>query len=97
MSTGRKIVTKNRKAYHEYSITDRYDAGLVLMGSEIKSIRGNRVNIADGFVQEKGRELWLMNVHIAPYLLSLQNSCQLEQKMSSGWRMGESNSRPRAC
>lgn len=67
MSIGRKIVTKNRKAYHEYSITDRYDAGLVLMGSEIKSIRGNRVNISDGFVQEKGRELWLMNVHIAPY------------------------------
>jgi SsrA-binding protein len=67
MSTGRKVVTKNRKAYHEYSITDRYDAGLVLMGSEIKSIRGNRVNITDGFVQEKGRELWLMNVHIAPY------------------------------
>jgi SsrA-binding protein len=65
--SGRKIVTKNRKAHHEYSITDRYDAGLVLMGSEIKSIRGNRINIADGFVQAKGRELWLMNVHIAPY------------------------------
>ena len=67
MSTGRKIITKNRKAHHEYLVTDRYDAGLVLMGSEIKSIRGNRINIADGFVQEKGRELWLMNVHIAPY------------------------------
>jgi len=67
MSTGRKVVTKNRKAHHEYLVTDRYDAGLVLMGSEIKSIRDNRINIADGFVQEKGRELWLMNVHIAPY------------------------------
>ena len=67
MSNGRKVITKNRKAHHEYSITERYDAGLVLMGAEIKSIRGNRVNIADGFVQEKGRELWLMNVHIAPY------------------------------
>ena len=67
MSTGRKVVTKNRKAHHEYLVTDRYDAGLVLMGSEIKSIRDNRINIADGFVQEKERELWLMNVHIAPY------------------------------
>ena len=64
---GRKTVTKNRKAHHNYSISDRYDAGVVLMGSEIKSIRGNRINIADGFVQEKNSELWLMNVHIAPY------------------------------
>ena len=67
MSSGRKIVTKNRKARHDYFITEQYDAGLVLMGSEIKSIRDNRVNIGDGFVQEKNRELWLMNVHIAPY------------------------------
>ena len=67
MSDGRKVITNNRKARHDYHITDRYDAGLVLMGSEIKSIRGNRINIADGFVQEKDRELWLMNVHIAPY------------------------------
>ncbi len=64
---GRKIVTKNRKAHHNYAISDRYDAGLVLMGSEIKSIRGNRINIADGFIQEKNKELWMMNVHIAPY------------------------------
>lgn len=64
---GRKIITKNRKARFDYIITDRYDAGLVLMGSEIKSIRENRINITDGFVQGKNRELWLMNVHIAPY------------------------------
>jgi len=64
---GRKIITKNRKAHHNYSIGDRYDAGIVLMGSEIKSIRGNRINIADGFIQEKNSELWLMNVHIATY------------------------------
>lgn len=65
--SGRKIITKNRKAHHNYLVGDRYDAGLVLMGSEIKSIRNNRINIADGFVQEKNNELWLMNVHIAPY------------------------------
>lgn len=67
MSDGRKIITKNRKARHDYAIIDNYDAGIVLMGSEIKSIRANRVNISDGFVQLKNRELWLMNVHIAPY------------------------------
>lgn len=67
MSQGRKIVTKNRKAHHNYNVSDRYDAGLVLMGSEIKSIRANRVNIGDGFIQARDNELWLLNVHIAPY------------------------------
>lgn len=67
MASGRKVITNNRSAHHNYTINDRYDAGLVLMGSEIKSIRGNRINIRDGFIQEKNNELWLMNVHIAPY------------------------------
>lgn len=67
MSAGRKIITKNRKARRDYVIHDRYDAGLALMGSEIKSIRAHRVNIGDGYVQEKDRELWLLNMHIAPY------------------------------
>lgn len=64
---GRKIITKNRKARHDYHLLNAYDAGLVLMGSEIKSIRANKINITDGFVQERGGELWLMGVHISPY------------------------------
>ncbi|MAU09674.1 MAG: SsrA-binding protein [Anaerolineaceae bacterium] len=64
---GRKIVSRNRRARHDYNLEKSYDAGLVLMGSEIKSIRDNKVNLADGFVQERGGELWLMNTHIAPY------------------------------
>jgi SsrA-binding protein len=67
MSTGRKVITKNRKAQRDYLVKDRYDAGLVLLGSEIKSIRNHNINIGDGFVQEKEGELWLMNTHIAPY------------------------------
>ena len=67
MTDGRKVISKNRKAHRDYLITDRYDAGLVLLGSEIKSIRAHRINIGEGFVQEKDRELWLMNTHIAPY------------------------------
>ena len=67
MSSGRKIITNNRKASHEYNLLNRYDAGLVLLGSEIKSIRNNRINISEGFVQERDDELWLMNVHISPY------------------------------
>lgn len=67
MSAGKKIISRNRKAFHDYHILDTYEAGLVLIGSEIKSIRANRVNLTDGFVQEVGGELWLMGVHIAPY------------------------------
>ena len=67
MASGRKVITTNRKARHDYDLLETYDAGLVLMGSEIKSIRGNKVNLRDGFVQERGTELWLMNVHISPY------------------------------
>ena len=67
MSEGRKIITRNRKARHQYYIQDTYDAGLVLKGSEIKSIRGHKVNLQDGYVLERDGELWLMGVHITPY------------------------------
>jgi len=62
-----RIVTSNRRARHNFELMDTYDAGLVLMGSEIKSIRAGKVNLADGFVQERDGELWLMNVHVSPY------------------------------
>jgi len=67
MTDNIKIISKNRKARHDYHLEDSYEAGLALMGSEIKSIRANRINLRDGFVQEQGGELWLMNVHIATY------------------------------
>ncbi len=67
MVDGRKIISKNRKASRDYLIADRYDAGLVLMGSEIKSIRAHKISIADGYVQPQDGELWLLNTHIAPY------------------------------
>ena len=62
-----KIIARNKKAYHDYHIEDTFEAGIVLMGSEIKSIRANKVSLRDGFVQERAGELWLMNVHIATY------------------------------
>jgi len=64
---GIKIVATNRKAAHDYRLEDQYEAGLVLLGTEIKSIRAGRVNLGDGYVQPRDRELWLLNVHIAPY------------------------------
>jgi SsrA-binding protein len=62
-----KVVARNKKAYHDYHLEDTFEAGLALMGSEIKSIRANKVSLRDGFVQERDGELWLMNVHIATY------------------------------
>jgi len=62
-----KVVATNRKAAHDYHIESRYEAGLVLTGTEIKSIRAGRVNLREGYVQPRRDELWLIGVHIAPY------------------------------
>jgi len=63
----RSVVATNRKAHHDYTLEDTLEAGLVLMGSEIKSIRDHRVNLKDGYVEDRNGELWLLNVHISPY------------------------------
>ncbi|GAB4524345.1 MAG: SsrA-binding protein SmpB [Anaerolineae bacterium] len=66
-NSGRKVIARNRRASHDYYLEEIYQAGMVLMGSEIKSIRNNKISLQDGFVQERDDELWLMSVHIAPY------------------------------
>lgn len=63
----RKVIATNRKAHHDYTLEDSIEAGLVLTGSEIKSIRDHRVNLKDGYVDERNGELWLLNVHISGY------------------------------
>jgi SsrA-binding protein len=60
-------VAVNRRAYHDYFIDEKYEAGLVLQGTEVKSLRAGRANLRDGFVRVDGREAWLENVHISPY------------------------------
>jgi SsrA-binding protein len=62
-----KPIASNRKALHDYSIEDTYEAGVALTGTEIKSVRAGRVNLRDGFVQIRNGEAWLLNVHISPY------------------------------
>ena len=62
-----KTITVNRKAYHDYLVLERFEAGLALKGTEIKSIREGRVNIKDAFAKPQGGELWLVNAHIAAY------------------------------
>lgn len=67
MKSKEKTVTTNRKAYHDYFIDETYEAGIVLTGTEIKSVRAGHVNLRDSYVQVKNGELWLMDTHIAPY------------------------------
>tara|TARA_E500000331_G_scaffold117012_1_gene114297 strand:+ start:95 stop:565 length:471 start_codon:yes stop_codon:yes gene_type:complete len=66
-STGLKMICLNRKASFNYFFLDLLEAGIVLKGSEIKSIRNGKVNIADSYAAEKGGELFLVNSHIASY------------------------------
>ena len=62
-----KIVAKNRKARFDYHIIETFEAGLVLTGTEIKSVREGSLNLKDGYAKIQDRELWLLNVHISPY------------------------------
>ena len=62
-----KTMATNRKAYHNYHIGDSLEAGIVLTGTEIKSIRAGRVSLADAYVKPEAGELWLLNAHIARY------------------------------
>jgi SsrA-binding protein len=63
----RNQVATNRKAQHDYTITETYEAGVALTGTEIKSVRAGKINLKDGFAQFHRGELWLENVHISPY------------------------------
>ena len=64
---GRKLIAQNKKARHDYLIIDTYEAGLVLTGTEVKSLRQGRASLVDGFVQLDGHEAWLHNVHVPEY------------------------------
>ncbi|WP_329399331.1 SsrA-binding protein SmpB [Streptomyces melanogenes] len=64
---GRKLVAQNKKARHDYTIIDTYECGLVLTGTEVKSLRQGRASLVDGFVQIDRGEAWLHNVHVPEY------------------------------
>ena len=64
---GRVMVAQNRKAHHEYHIHDRFEAGMVLTGTEVKSLRAGRASLADAFATVDDGEVWLRNVHIPEY------------------------------
>ena len=64
---GRKLIASNRKARHDYHVEDTWEAGLVLMGTEVKSLRQGRATLVDGFAEVDDHEVWLHGVHIPEY------------------------------
>jgi len=62
-----QVVATNKKAFHDYEILERFEAGIVLLGTEVKSIREHRVNFKDGFARVQDGEVWLEGCHISPY------------------------------
>jgi SsrA-binding protein len=67
VSETEKVVASNKKAFHDYHIFDRYEAGIVLSGTEVKSLREARINLKDSYAQIKNNEIYLVNCHISPY------------------------------
>ena len=62
-----RLIADNRKALHDYHVLDSWEAGVVLLGTEVKAIREGRVNLRDSFARVDKGEVWLLNVHISPY------------------------------
>lgn len=67
LATEEKALATNRAAFHEYFITDKYEAGIALMGTEVKSVMAGRIQLKDSYVSVKSGEAWLFNAHISPY------------------------------
>src|SRR6185369_15220784 len=67
MSEGHKDIAVNRQAFHNYEIIEKFEAGMVLTGTEIKSARDGHINLKDAYGVVKGGEIWLLNSHISPY------------------------------
>lgn len=67
MSQATKTITRNRKAYHDYFVDDEFETGMVLMGSEVKSLREGKISLTDAYARFENDELFLVNAHISPY------------------------------
>lgn len=65
--SGKKEIAANRKAFHDYFVLERFEAGIELAGTEVKSIRAGQINLKDSYCTIKNNELWARNVHISPY------------------------------
>ena len=77
--TGKKLIAQNKKARYDYSIEDVYEAGLVLMGTEVKSLRLGRASLVDGFAQYENGGIWLRQVHIPEYAMGTWTNHELRR------------------
>lgn len=66
-NNGNKIIAQNKKAWHDYFVDEKYEAGIELFGTEVKSLRGGKVNLKDSYCEIERGELWANGVHISPY------------------------------
>jgi SsrA-binding protein len=66
-SGGRKIIAQNKKAYHDYFVDEKYEAGIALFGTEVKSVRAGTVNLKDSYCTIRNGELFALGIHISPY------------------------------
>ena len=64
---GIKVLAQNKKAYHEYFIEDKYECGIVLVGTEVKSIRAGKANLKDSYIKIKANEAYIIGMHVSPY------------------------------
>ena len=67
MAIKERVIANNRAAFHEYHILDKYEAGIVLQGTEVKSIMDGRVQLKESYVSVRDGEIWLLNAHVSPY------------------------------
>ena len=65
--SGIKVITQNKKAWHDYFVDEKYEAGIELFGTEVKSIRGGGINLKDSYCQVKDGELYAIGIHVSPY------------------------------
>ena len=66
-NSGRKIIAQNKKAYHDYFVEDKFEAGIALFGTEVKSVRAGTVNLKDSYCRIENGELFVLGMHISPY------------------------------
>jgi SsrA-binding protein len=78
--TNNKTISSNKKAYHDYAISEKFTAGIVLSGTEIKSIRAGKINLKDSFARIDDGELWVHRMHISPYEMGNRYNHEPERK-----------------
>jgi SsrA-binding protein len=79
-ANAKKMISVNRRARHEFEIEETYDAGLVLVGTEVKSLRAGRLNFVDSFCRIENNEVWLYNMNIVPYEFGNQFNVEAKRK-----------------